>query len=358
MAVGNPSPLVAKMDYKRVAFGVALALFAVAAVVAVSVNMAGEPTFESLAAKKAAKAKKLTPLTYGSSITLMTDYNEYVVHSKSGKIYMDGFMYGDDVFKIVNPKGGKKGPVKYGDKVAIMGTLNKKYLLCTYSGKVAGRTSVIGKDTEWTIVGGSGPVMLNDRVSFKNEYGFLRVSKDGTNSNAPTNTASEKYLIGLPGQETGLKLANGLHYGEVIELMNPEMEFLQIDHNGWGTMGGRPLDNWHHFAVLSSLHREGVISYGDKLIFRAHNGRFVSVREDNRALEAVSRAITDQSEFTIVGGPGFGSGYVKSRDMVALRCIIGYIDSAHGETRVKMAPDGHYGPNNVFQMLKVWDSSL
>jgi len=67
MAVGNPSPLMisTKMDYKRVAAGVAIALFAVAAVVAVSVNMAGEPTLEDLAAKKAA-AKKATPLTFGS----------------------------------------------------------------------------------------------------------------------------------------------------------------------------------------------------------------------------------------------------------------------------------------------------
>merc|ERR1711871_601967 len=118
------------------------------------------------------------------------------------------------------------------------------------------------------------------------------------------------------------------------------------------TMGGRPLDNWHHFAVLSALHREGVISYGDKLVLRAHNGRFVSVREDNRALEAVSRAITDQSEFTIIGGPGFGSGYVHSGDMVALRSIRGFIDATHGETRVSIGPDGHYGPNNILQLKK------
>merc|ERR1712227_93101 len=102
-------------------------------------------------------------------------------------------------------------------------------------------------------------------------------------------------------------------------------------------MGGVPLDNWHHFAVLSSLHEEGVVSYGDKL-----------------ALEAVSRAITDESEFSIVGGPGFGSGYVHSGDMVALRSIQGYIDGKHGETRLSLGPDGHYGPNNLMQIKKVW----
>ena len=65
---------------------------------------------EELAAKKG--AKKAAPLTFGSSITLMTAYNEYIVVTKSGKVYMDGFLNGNDVIKIVNPKGGKKGAVK------------------------------------------------------------------------------------------------------------------------------------------------------------------------------------------------------------------------------------------------------
>lgn len=101
-----------------------------------------------------------------------------------------------------------------------------------------------------------------------------------------------------------------------------------------------------------------MISYGDKLVLRAHNGRFVSVRQDSLALEAVSRSITDESEFTLIGGPGFGSGYAHDRDMVCLRNYQGYIDSKHGETRVNMGQDGHYGPDNVLQMKKVWDSSL
>jgi hypothetical protein len=354
MAVGNPIITDSKKSQTmKVALGMFLVVVATVAIVAVSMHQ--QPELEELAAKKG--AKKAAPLTFGSSITLMTAYNEYIVVTKSGKVYMDGFLNGNDVIKIVNPKGGKKGAVKYGAKVAFMGQ-NGKYFLSRYSGKVTCRTSVLGQDTTWTIVGGSGGVMIADRVSFKNEYGFLRVSTDGANSNQPATTASEKYLIGLPGQENGLKLGNGLHYGEVITLMNPTFEYLQIDHNGWATMGGKPADNWHHFVVLSSIHREGVISYGDKLVLRAHNGRFVSVRQDSLALEAVSRSITDESEFTLIGGPGFGSGYAHDRDMVCLRNYQGYIDSKHGETRVNMGQDGHYGPDNVLQMKKVWDSSL
>lgn len=351
MAVGNPGPLVTeskKSHTMKIALSVCLAVVATVAIVAVSMN--GEPQLEELATKKA------TPLTFGSSITLMTSYNEYLVVNKGGKVYMDGFLYGNNVLKVVNPKG-KKGAVKYGQKIALQGP-NGKFFMARYSGKVTARTGVLGADTDFVVTGGTGPVQIGDRVSFKNEYGFLRASPDGASSNEPDATATEKYLIGLPGQETGLKLGNGLHYGEVVALLNTDHEYFQVDHNGWASMGGKPTDNFHHFAVLSSIHREGAVSYGDKLVLRAHNGRFVSVRQDNLALEAVSRAITDESEFTVIGAPGFGSGYVHSRDMVVLRNYQGYISSVNGEARVSMGKDGHAGPKNIFQMTKVWDSAL
>ena len=73
--------------------------------------------------------------------------------------------------KIVSPKGGSGG-VKYGDAIALMGQ-NGKYFMIRYSGVVNARTSVLAADTEFKILGGSGPVMVNDRVSFKSEFGFL-----------------------------------------------------------------------------------------------------------------------------------------------------------------------------------------
>ena len=73
--------------------------------------------------------------------------------------------------KIVSPKGGSGG-VKYGDAIALMGQ-NGKYFMIRYSGIVNARTSVLAADTEFKILGGSGPVMVNDRVSFKSEFGFL-----------------------------------------------------------------------------------------------------------------------------------------------------------------------------------------
>ena len=45
--------------------------------------------------------------------------------------------------------------------------------------------------------------------------------------------------------------ATGLMYGEVITLHNCDNKFLQIDHNGWGTIHGHPDGNRDYFAVSS-----------------------------------------------------------------------------------------------------------
>merc|ERR1712224_544338 len=182
------------------------------------------------------------------------------------------------------------------------------------------------------IMGGSGKVMIADRVSFKSEFGYLLASEDGTRS-VEVLTAAEKFLIGLPGQEAGLKMANGLHYGEVVTFENLNT-YMQCDHNGWITIRAKPTSNWDHFTLLSSTHSEGIISYDDKIVLRAHNGRMVSVRLDNNALEAVSLAITDRSEFTIIGAAGTASGVVHDRDRVALRTFQGYVANDNGGARV------------------------
>jgi hypothetical protein len=330
-----------------------LASIALVAVVVTIVVTTGTPMQEL------AKARKAQPLKFGASITLMTSYNEYITVDKSGSVTMNGFLGGDNVMKIISPKG-KKSAIKYGDSVSLMGP-NGKYFLARYSGKVTGRSTVIAKDSEWRIVGGSGGVQLGDRVSFKDEFGYLTVNEDGASSNANEITAMQKYLIGLPGQETGLRLANGLSYGEVVTFNNREMQYLQVDHNGWGTVRGHPQGNWDHFAVLSNEHREGHVSFGDRIVLRAHNGRFVSIRQDNQAMEAVSRAITDQSMFQILGTTsGASSGYVHSRDMVVLKGPSGYLEAVpQGDTVHAVAgPSGHYTPATEFQLKKVWDATL
>jgi len=267
---------------------------------------------------------------------------------------MGGFLNGNDNVKIVSPEG-KKGAVKYGDEVALMGA-NSKYFLVRYSGQITSRASVIARDTKFKIMGGSGKVMIADRVSFKSEFGYLLASEDGTRS-VEVLTAAEKFLIGLPGQEAGLKMANGLHYGEVVTFENLNT-YMQCDHNGWITIRAKPTSNWDHFTLLSSTHSEGIISYDDKIVLRAHNGRMVSVRLDNNALEAVSLAITDRSEFTIIGAAGTASGVVHDRDRVALRTFQGYVANDNGGARVFMGQSGHYTPHSIFLIHKVWDSTL
>jgi len=305
-----------------------------------------------------AKKAKSQPLKFGQSVTLMTGYNEYITVDNTGKITMAGFDQGNDVVKIMSPKG-KKAAVKYGDTVALMGR-NGKYFVARYSGKVTSRSTIIAKDSTWKILGGSGGVMIGDRVNFKDEFGYLTVDTDGCNTLAEGVNLMQKYLIGLPGQESGLRQANGLMYGEVVTFSNKDNQFLQIDHNGWATIHGHPDGNWDHFAVLSNEHREGHISYGDRVVFRAHNGRFVSIREDNRAMEAVSRAITDQSEFKILGAAGASTGYVHSRDMVVLQAAEGFLEAVPlgGVIRAMTAPSGRRNPNVEFLMTKIWDATL
>merc|ERR1711988_1005600 len=291
--------------------------------------------FQDLAGK-AAKAKATSKaLSYGSTVTLMNPYNN---------------------IKIVSP-GGKKGAVKYGDEVSLMGE-NGKYFLVRYSGKITSRASVIARDTKWKILGGSGGVHIADRVNFKSEFGYLHVSDDGCRS-VDALTAAEKFLIGLPGQETGLKSANGIHYGEVVSFQNSANEWMQTDHNGMLSIKSKPAGNWDHFTILSAIHTEGIISYGNKIVLRAHNGRMVSVRLDTSALEAVSLSITDRSEFTIVGSAGFSTGVVHTRDKIALRTFQGYVEAeVDAAIRVTMGQSGHYGPSSQFIINKVWDSSL
>merc|ERR1711904_272984 len=111
-------------------------------------------------------------------------------------------------------------------------------------------------------------------------------------------------------------------------------------------------------GILSATHAEGIITYGNKIVLRAHNGRMVSTRLDNNALEAVSLAISDRSEFTLLGATGTASGVVHDRDRVALRTFQGYVEAEDGSARVFMGRSGHYTPSSIFLIHKIWDSTL
>jgi len=311
---------------------------------------------QALAAKGAAKgAAKATPLKFGDTITLMDVYNEYVLCSLGGRLRTGGFKGGDDQIKIVSLKGGSKA-VKYGDSIALMGQ-NGKYFMVRYSGVVTARTSVLAADTTFKVLGGSGPVMVGDRVSFKSEFGFVTGTPSGLRSTVPYVTATEKFSIGLPGMETGLRLADGIQYGDVVMMINKENEYLQADHNGWIYYRAKADGNWDHFTVLSPIHREGKVSFGDQIVMRAHNGRMVSSRTGGN-LEAVSMVPTDNSVFTILGIEGASTGIIHDRDVIVLRNFEGFVDAAGDGARVSMGPTGHLANMAVMTIQRVWDSAL
>merc|ERR1711918_219739 len=269
---------------------------------------------QELAAKK--KAAKATPLKFGDTITLMDVYNEYLLCSLGGRLRTGGFKGGDDQIKIVSLKGGSKA-VKYGDSIALMGQ-NGKYFMVRYSGVVTARTSVLAADTTFKILGGSGPVMVGDRVSSKSEFGFVTGTPSGLRSTVPYVTATEKFSIGLPGMETGLRLADGVQCGDVVMMINKENEYLQADHNGW-------------------------------IYYRAKAGG---------NLEAVSMVPTDNSVFTILGIEGASTGIIHDRDVIVLRNFEGFVDAAGDGARVSMGPTGHLANMAVMTIQRVWDSAL
>merc|ERR1712017_13931 len=181
------------------------------------------------------------------------------------------------------------------------------------------------------MLGGSGPVQLNDVIMLKSEFGYLTVSPDGSTSLDQDARAIQKLVVALPGQETGLKLANGIHYGNVVKFQNLVLEFMICDRNGWITMSNSGT-SWDHFVVISDIHREGL-----------------------------SESLTDTSSFKLLGTQGASSGVVHSRDFVILKTSSGqggFVDAMAKEHRVAISPSGHDSPSNHFQLLKVWESTL
>ena len=191
-------------------------------------------------------------LKFGDSITLMNIFNEYLIVSKTGRATAGGFnsYESNNVVKILSPKGKKvcacpgsvpkrpavrnvlQGAVNYADKVVIMGP-NGKYLFTRYNGHVSCRATIIASDTEFELSGGKGPVLVGNLVMLKSEYGFLTAKPNGITALASRATAMQKYTIGLPGSETGLRHANGISFGDTIQFEDANSEFLTADKNGW-----------------------------------------------------------------------------------------------------------------------------
>jgi hypothetical protein len=327
---------------------ITVALMGVAAMAAVAL-------LHSAPAEQMTAAKGAAALKYGMTVAFETVYNDYVTITHEGRIASGAYHGDDDNIKLVSPKG-KKGAINYGDSVVLMGP-NGKYFMVRYSGQVVCRANVISAETTFKLLGGSGPVQLNDVIMLKSEFGYLTVQPDGATSLTQHSRAIQKLVVSLPGQETGLKMANGVHYGNVVKFMNLVKEYMVCDHNGWLTMSNSGVGTWDHFVLVSPLHREGVVTFGDDIALRAHNGRMVSIRTEGE-LEAVSESLTDTSSFKLVGTAGASSGVVHSRDFVILHSGSGYIDAMAHQPRVALDPSGHHTPATHFQLMKVWESSL
>lgn len=127
-----------------------------------------------------------------------------------------------------------------------------------------------------------------------------------------------------------------------ISLKNVYQEFMQSDANGWVYLRASN-GAWDHFDILSPLHREGPVSYGDQVLLRAHNTKLVSVRPGG-GLEAVKQTPDLSCVFTLVGK----SGIVHNDATVAFRSAAGYINAAAGAQRAQIDGTGHYQPNFNF----------
>merc|ERR1712144_110943 len=280
---------------KIVLVSVMSACLVAAVVVLAAVNMSSD---ESLVTK-GGKALK-----FGDSITLMNIFNEYLIVSKTGRATAGGFnsYESNNVVKILSPKG-KKGAVNYADKVVIMGP----------TGKPNGITALASRAT-----------------------------------------AMQKYTIGLPGSETGLRHANGISFGDTIQFEDANSEYLTADKNGWLSIRAQSTGRWAHYVILNPRNEEGHITYGDLVVLRAHNGRMVRALPD-ASIEATTELVDDSCQFILVGAVGHSSGVVHDQDMLAIKADFGgLIDSNHDENRVRLSPYSMQTKSTMWKIKKVW----
>lgn len=297
----------------------------------------------SMLAKTATKAKaKATPVKFGDIVTLKNPYNAYIVTTMNGSPSTSGYLGKNDNWKIVSPTK-KKGALKYGDTVALVGQ-NNRFLTSRYSGKVTCRRAKLSNLATFKVMGGTGGVIYGHQIVFKTEFGFLTGNPGGLRADATHSTQIEHFFVGKPGKETGLAAKPGLHYGMQVRLTNSKRETMQSDTNGWLFI--RPKDHKvDGFDILSPLHREGPVSFGDQVVLRAHTGKMVSVTGDGQ-LEATKLTPDLTCVFTIVGK----SGMIHNDDKVALRSAAGYIAASEGAQRAHLDTSGHFVPTYNFNL--------
>merc|ERR1712070_514930 len=182
--------------------------------------------------------------------------------------------------------------------------------------------------------------MHHDRVYFKTIYGYITATPAGLNGATSRLTSLQKFWLGLPGKEDGLAAKPGLMYGEAVWLINHDNDYLTAGPNGWGNLKPHTL-GWSKFLVLSPLHKTGLVSYGDVIMLRAHNGKILSTGiKSPWNLEAVDDVATEEGIFRIVGK----TGVVHNHDQIALRSPHkGYIAAGLDTTkRAIIDHSGHY----------------
>lgn len=293
------------------------------------------------------KAQAIEPLHFGDTVTLRNVYNNYIIVNLAGFVRSGGYLGQNDRVRIVSPKG-QAGIINYGDQVALVGMNNRYFsMLKGSSGKITCRTSKITSMSSFQIWGGDGPVMKEDHVSFKTAYGYVTATPGGLRGTAPKVTALQKFFIGIPGKEVGLAARPGLSYGMQITLRNKFNEYLQADANGW--MHVLPANGeWDKLSVLSPTHRTGLVSYGDAVLLKTHNGALLSSSPNSMYnLQSTVKIADEEAVFIIVGG----TGVVHNGAWVALRSPHkGYIVAERGGQRATVAADGHYNSGHNFQL--------
>lgn len=281
-------------------------------------------------------------LEYGQYITLKNVYNQYILVGHSGRAYTGGYHADFDRIQVLSASAAQ-GPVNFGDVVTLVGQ-NDKYFVTRDSGRVTCRQSTVIPGAKFTILGGTGPVKVGDTIHFKTIFGFMTATNNGIKGDTETLTSMETYQVGKPGEENGLHSHLALTYGQGINLRNRFDEFLQTGPNGWVFIRS---DNgrWNHFDVLSPVHRQGPVRYGDEVILRGHNHNMVMARDGG--LTAYKTGRTAYTVFTLIGG----EGVIRNGDMVALKAPSGFVNGEMAGERADIDLSGHYNPTQNFQVV-------
>lgn len=283
---------------------------------------------------------------YGMFVALKNVYNEYVLVGYSGRAYSGGYHGELDHIQILSATGAS-GSVSYGDQVLLVGH-NSKYFVVRDSGVITCRQPTVIPNSKWTIMspGNTGTVQWNDYVAFKGVFGYMTASRAGIRGDTSWLTSLEKYQIQRPGEEDGYHLDEPLMYGMSVMFKNLANEYLQTASNGWVYVRS---DNgvWNHFDVLSPLHRQGDVRYGDSCMLRAHNGNMVLSRQDG--LTAYVAGPKAHTVFQLIGG----SGQIHEGDPVAFRCPDGYINAQMAGRRAGLDRSGHYSVTSNFYVIFV-----